>query len=156
MAAIMGLDDEKVEEICKKVKSGFVSPANYNSKGQVVVSGEESAVTEAAEIAKEFGARKVMILNTQGPFHTEKLIDSSIALRKELDNVHFKDFNSKVIKNLDGTEYLRNDDIKDILSRHIVSPVRLKNGLERILKAGYDTFIEVGPRQNFIRFCKKN
>ena len=73
MAAILGMEEEKVEEICKNIKSGFVVPANYNTIGQIVISGEELAVIEAGEIAKEKGAKKVSILNTAGPFHTKKL-----------------------------------------------------------------------------------
>ena len=79
MAAIMGLTDEEVEDICKKVKTGFVVPANYNSLGQVAISGEKQAIEEAEAIAKEMGAKKVRILKTSGPFHTEKLIESSNA-----------------------------------------------------------------------------
>ena len=73
MAAIIGLGNKEVEEVCSKVQSGFVVPANYNTIGQTVISGEEEAVKEAEEIAQEMGAKKVMLLNTAGPFHTEKL-----------------------------------------------------------------------------------
>ena len=92
MAAIMGLNDNEVEEICEKVKSGFVVPANYNSVGQVVISGEKEAITEAEKIAKEMGAKKVRVLKTAGPFHTEKLQESSMALRKELENIAIHKF----------------------------------------------------------------
>ena len=77
MAAILGLDENKVEDICKGIKDGYVIPANYNTKGQVVISGEEEAVLKAGELAKENGAKKVSILNTAGPFHTEKLGECS-------------------------------------------------------------------------------
>lgn len=87
MAAIIGLKDSQVEDVCKKVKSGFVVPANYNSIGQVVISGEKEAITEAEKIAKEIGAKKVRILKTAGPFHTEKMIESSNAFRKDLENI---------------------------------------------------------------------
>ena len=156
MAAIMGLNDNEVEDICKKVKSGFVVPANYNSVGQVVISGEKEAITEAEKIAKEMGAKKVRILKTAGPFHTEKLIESSKALRKELKNVTIHKFETKVIKNIDGEMYKDTDDVKDILARHIINPVNFTKVIQNMLNNGIDTFIEIGPRKNIIRICKKN
>ena len=107
MAAIIGLKDSQVEDVCKKVKSGFVVPANYNSIGQVVISGEKEAITEAEKIAKEIGAKKVRILKTAGPFHTEKMIESSNAFRKDLENITIHKFETKVIKNIDGEIYKR-------------------------------------------------
>ena len=77
MAAILGLEDAEVEQACSQVSEGFVVPVNYNCTGQVVISGETEAVTKAGEIAKELGAKKVRILNTAGPFHTEKLFKSA-------------------------------------------------------------------------------
>jgi len=70
MAAIMGLREKQVEEICKKMDNRYVVPANYNTKGQIVISGEEEAVVKAGKLAKEMGAKKVSLLNTEGPFHT--------------------------------------------------------------------------------------
>ena len=155
MAAIMGMTDEQVEEVCKKVKSGFVVPANYNSPGQVVISGEKEAVLEAEKIAKEMGAKKVRILKTAGPFHTEKLIDSANMLKKELEKIKINSFESKVIKNLDGTEYKQNDDVKDILAKHIINPVRFSKSIQTMLEAGIDTFIEIGPGKTLSGFVKR-
>ena len=146
MAAIMGMTDVQVEEVCAKVKSGFVVPANYNSEGQIAISGEKDAVLEAEQIAKEMGAKKVRVLKTAGPFHTEKLVESSNALRKELEEVKINKFDSKVIKNIDGEIYKDTDDIKDILAKHIISPVRFSKTLKNMLDEGIDTFIEIGPR----------
>ena len=156
MAAIMGLNDNEVEEICEKVKSGFVVPANYNSVGQVVISGEKEAITEAEKIAKEMGAKKVRVLKTAGPFHTEKLQESSMALRKELENIAIHKFETKVIKNIDGEIYQDTDDVKDILARHIINPVKFTKTIQNMLNNGIDTFIERGTRKNIIRICKKS
>ena len=155
MAAIMGLEDKKVEEACKQVKSGFVVPANYNNVGQVVVSGEKEAVLEAQEIAKQMGAKKTIELKTSGPFHTEKLIESSNALRKELENITFNKFETKVIKNLDGEFYKNTDDIKEILAKHIINPVRFSKTIEKMLCEGIDTFIEIGPGKTLSGFVKR-
>lgn len=156
MAAIIGLKDSQVEDVCKKVKSGFVVPANYNSIGQVVISGEKEAITEAEKIAKEIGAKKVRILKTAGPFHTEKMIESSNAFRKDLENITVHKFETKVIKNIDGEIYKETDDVKDILARHIINPVKFSKTIENMLNNGIDTFIEIGHRKNIIRICKKN
>ena len=128
-------------------------PANFNTTGQIVISGEKEAVEQAETIAKELGAKKVRILKTAGPFHTKKLEEASIAFRKELETVEFHDFETTVIKNLDGMEYKKEDDIKDILEKHIISPVRFSNGLQTMLNLGVDTFVEIGPRKNIVRFC---
>lgn len=155
MAAVLGLQDEQVEDVCKKVKSGFVVPANYNCKGQIAISGERDAILEAEKIAKEMGAKKVRILNTTGPFHTEKLVESSMMLRKELEKVKINNFESKVIKNLDGEEYTQNDNVKDILTKHIIRPVRFSKTIENMLDNEIDIFIEIGPGKTLSGFVKR-
>lgn len=155
MAAIIGLSEEQVQEVCKKVKSGFVVPANYNCVGQIAISGEKEAVLEAEQIAKEMGARKVMVLKTAGPFHTEKLLESSKALRKELDKITINKFETKVIKNLDGEAYKDTDDVRDILAKHIINPVRFAKTLDTMLKDGVDVFVEVGPGKTLSGFVKR-
>ena len=127
MAAILGLEDEKVEEVCKKVKSGFVVPANYNCPGQVAISGEEKAVKEAMEIAKEEGARKAIELQTSGPFHTVKLEKAAEKLKIELDKININtDFTKQIIRNIDSEIYKKDNDMREILSKHVMSPVKFK------------------------------
>lgn len=155
MAAVLGLDDETIENTCKKVTNGFVVPANFNCNGQVVISGEEEAVKKAAELMSEAGARKVRVLKTSGPFHTTKLIEASKALSKELENTKFNKSNLKVVKNIDGTEYTENDNIKEILAKHIISPVRFSKSINTMLQENVDTFIEVGPGKTLSGFVKK-
>lgn len=157
MAGILGLDDSTVEEICSAIQEGFVVPANYNCPGQVVISGEGKAVEIAMEMAKEKGARKAVLLKTSGPFHTEKLSVASEKLKLELDKIQIN-FNKekKVIKNLDAKEYKEEDNIREILAKHVMSPVKFKDGVEEMIKNGVDTFIEIGPRKNIIRLCKKS
>lgn len=155
MAAIMGLSDEKVEEVCKKVKTGFVVPANYNTEGQVAISGEKQGIEEAEKIAKEMGAKKVRVLKTAGPFHTEKLKESADALRKELENITINKFETKVIKNIDGEFYRDTDNVKDILASHIINPVRFSKTIRTMLDNGIDTFIEIGPGKTLSGFVKR-
>lgn len=155
MAAVLGLSDEDVIDACKKVKNGFAVPANFNCKGQVAVSGDTAGIQELEKIAKEMGARKVMILNTSGPFHTEKLIDASKKLGEELQKINFNKGNSKVIKNIDGTEYSSKDNVKEILEKHIISPVMFSKTLQKMLDEGVDTFVEVGPGRILSGFAKR-
>lgn len=155
MAAILGLEDEKVEEVCKKVVDGFVVPVNYNTQGQVVISGEKTAVEQAEIIAKEMGAKKVRILKTSGPFHTKKLIEASNALRKDLEKININKFKTKVVKNIDGDIYKDEENIKDILAEHMISPVKFSKCLETMLKMGIDTFVEIGPGKTLSGFVKR-
>ena len=157
MAAVIGLPDEEVERICKEeIKSGFIVPANYNCPGQVAVSGDKVAITELLEKGKELGARKVVELKTSGPFHTEKLKDASDKLREELDKIEInKDFTKKVFKNLDAKEYTKEDDIKNILAKHVMSPVRFSKSIENMINQGVDTFIEIGPGKVLSGFIRK-
>ena len=151
MAAIMGLTEEQVNEGISKVKSGFVKAVNFNTEGQIVLSGETKAIEEACTYLKEMGAKRALPLKTAGPFHTEKLIESSKALREELEKYNFNKFESKVIKNLTGDTYYRDEDnIKEILAEHIINPVQFKKTLE-----GIDTFIEIGPGKTLSGFLKR-
>ena len=155
MAAILGLEDEKVEEVCKKVVDGFVVPVNYNTQGQVVISGEKTAVEQAEIIAKEMGAKKVRILKTSGPFHTKKLIEASNALRKDLEKININKFKTKVVKNINGDIYKDEENIKDILAEHMISPVKFSKCLETMLKMEIDTFVEIGPGKTLSGFVKR-
>ena len=159
MAAVIGLDSTKIEEICKELRASgkFVVPANYNCSSQTVVSGEKEAIEIAIEKLKEAGAKRVIPLKTSGPFHTEKLIEAKKAYEKELENVTFNlNKNSvKVIKNLDGTYYNSNDDIKEILAKHIISSVRFVRAIKLMKEENVDEYVEIGPRKNINRFCKE-
>ena len=157
MAAVIGLDSSKIEEICNELKNQgkFVVPANYNCSSQTVVSGEKIAVEEAIEKLKSAGAKRVIPLKTSGPFHTEKLLEASKVFGKELENIKFNldETSVEVIKNIDGTYYNNNDNIKEILEKHIISPVRFDKAIKLMQEENIDEYIEIGPRKNFNRFC---
>ena len=155
MAAVLGLDEKSVISACNSVKNGFVVPVNFNTIGQIVVSGDAEGISELQKIATEYGAKKVRVLNTAGPFHTEKLIDAANALRQDLKKIKFHEFNSKVFKNLDGTEYKSNDNMSDILARHIVNPVKFSDVLKNMYADGVDTFVEIGPSKTLSGFVKR-
>ena len=155
MAAIIGLEDNQVEEACSKVTDGFVKAVNYNCPGQVVVSGEKDAVAKAMENAKEIGAKRVIELKTSGPFHTEKLQEASAELKKELEKVNFQTFEIPVIKNYNGEKYTAEDNMVEILANHVVNPVKFGKSIETMLEMGVDTFIEIGPGKTLSGFVKK-
>ncbi len=155
MAAILGLDEEKIKEVCNNITTGFVAPANYNCTGQIVISGEKQAVLEAIDKCKQEGAKKAIELKTSGPFHTCKLIEASEALKKELEQIKINDFQTKVIKNIDGKSYKPTDNVKEILANHIINPVKFANGLQEMIDMGIDTFIEIGPGKTLSGFVKR-
>lgn len=159
MAAVIGLDSSRIQEIAEEIKKSgkFVALANFNYSGQTVISGEAEGVEEAIEKLKIAGAKKVVKLKTSGPFHTEKLEKAKELFSQELEKVKFKtpEGDIKVIKNLDGTYYTEQDDIKGILSRHIVSPVRFDKAIQKMKEEGVKSFVEIGPGKALSGFVKK-
>lgn len=157
MAAIIGLESSKIEEVCNNLKNEnlFVTPANYNYSMQTVISGNKEALEKASTILKELGAKRVIPLNTSGPFHTKKLEKAKEEYEKELDKIEFNKGNKLVLKNIDGTLYKENDNIKEILANHIISPVRFDKAISYMNENGIDTFIEIGPGKAMTGFVKK-
>lgn len=159
MAAVMGMEVEKIEEICANIREQgkFVVPANYNYSKQTVISGNTDAVEKATEELKKAGAIKIVKLKTNGPFHTEKLQKASELYTNELKNVEINNEKHQVeiIKNIDGMVYTEKDDIKEILSKHIVSPVRFDKTIKTMQEKGIDTFVEIGPGKSITGFIKK-
>ena len=158
MAAVIGLASQKIEEICKEIEQTgkFIVVAHYNCSVQTVVSGEEEAINEAMEKLKEAGAKRVLKLNTSGPFHTRKLEKAKEAYAKELEKVDFQIKNKvKVIKNIDGTYYEENDNIKEILANHIISPVRFDKAIKLMEQENVEEYVEIGPGRTLTGFVKK-
>lgn len=155
MAAILGLEDKVVEDVCKRVKEGFVVPANFNCPGQVAISGDKKGVQIAMEKLKEAGAKRCLELKTAGPFHTEKLQKASDELRKELENIEIKMPQIQVIKNIDAKPYSSEEDRKDILAKHVINPVRFSDSIQYMVENGVDTFVEIGPGKVLTGFVKK-
>lgn len=158
MAAVIGLDSKKIEEVCEKMRGNgkFVVIANYNCSIQTVISGESSAIDEAIEKLGEIGAKRVVKLKTSGPFHTIKLEKAKQEYKKELEKIEFNKGKVKVIKNIDGTFYNENDNICEILANHIISPVRFDKTIEVMNKEKVDEYIEIGPGKTLTTFVKKD
>ena len=158
MAAVIGLESNKIEEVCKKHEANgeFVVPANYNYSAQTVISGEKEAIETASQELKELGAKRVIVLKTSGPFHTKALEEASKEFYKDLKRIDFKDGNRvKVIRNLDGEIYKAGDNFAEILSKHIISPVRFDKALNIFKDDKVHTFIEMGPGKSMTGFINK-
>ncbi|PAB58891.1 ACP S-malonyltransferase [Anaeromicrobium sediminis] len=155
MAAILGMDKEVLEEVLDLSKEfGVVEAANFNSPGQIVISGEVKAVEKACEIAKEKGAKKAVILPVSAPFHCSMLIPAGEKLSGELDNVELREGNMPVLSNAQN-KYYTLDDTKDFLVQQVSKSVLWVDNVEKMINDGVDTFVEIGPGKSLSGFIKK-
>lgn len=155
MAAVLGLGADDVREICEASKSaGIVEPANFNCPGQIVIGGEIEAVRIASEKAKEKGA-KVMPLAVSAPFHTSMLMPAAEKLAEELKAVELGEVNTPIITNVTA-EFVENvNDVKELLRKQVMSSVLWENTIKKMIEAGVDTFVEIGPGKVLSGFIKK-
>lgn len=145
MAAVLGLDDNIVKEICKNVTAGYVDVANFNCPGQVVISGESKAVKEASEIAKEKGAKKVIILGVSVPSHCLLMREASEKFKEFISQFKFNDAKIPVVTNVDAKEKSSASAIVDVLIKQLYSPVYWQDCVKYMISKGVNTFIEIGP-----------
>jgi [acyl-carrier-protein] S-malonyltransferase len=146
MAAIIGLDAGEVQAVCAHANdAGIVDVANYNSPGQIVISGEVKAVEAASQYAMEAGARKVIPLNVSGAFHSRLMSDTVEQLAIRINHTNIEDAAIPVVANATA-EYVRHSsDIKDALSRQILGSVRWDESVTLMANDGVKLFVEVGP-----------
>lgn len=155
MAAILKLSDEKFQELLNRASEfGIIEGANFNCPGQVSVSGENQAVEEAVKIAKELGGLGIP-LKVSGPFHSSLLEPASEEFYNTLKTANIKKLSKTVYSNVKGLPYNEDDDICDLLKRHIRSAVLFDKTIEDMMNKGVDTFIEVGPGKALRGFVKK-
>jgi len=143
MAAILGLDDEKVEEAC--AGAGEVAPANYNAPGQVVISGTAEAVERASLAARQLGATRVVPLKVSGPFHSPLMRPAATELASVLSALQFSPARLPVICNVDGAMHQDAEDFPPLLVRQVAEPVRWSGVMRCLLAADVDRCVEVGP-----------
>ncbi|HFI0081368.1 TPA: ACP S-malonyltransferase [Streptococcus suis] len=154
MVAVLNTDVNLIEEICSTVTSGIVSPANYNTPAQIVIGGEVAAVDEAVELLKEAGVKRMIPLNVSGPFHTALLRPASEQLAQALEQVEFADFQVKLVGNTEA-KVMKKEDIKSLLTRQVMEPVRFYESIATMQEAGVTNFIEIGPGKILSGFVKK-
>jgi [acyl-carrier-protein] S-malonyltransferase len=145
MAAILGLARDKVDEICKLVQSGYVSPANYNCPGQIVIAGEKGAVEEAINLCKDAGAKRAVALSVSVPSHSALMADASRRLADLLDTIEFKNPVIPIVNNADALFLESIEDIKQSLVRQLDNTLLWEDSVRAISDSGIDIFIEVGP-----------
>lgn len=144
MAAVLGLDDDKVEVACARV-DGDVWVANYNAPGQVVIAGAPDALEQAGAAAKELGAKRVMPIAVGGAFHTPFMAPARDRLRKALDATDWRDPAVPVHANVDALPHASGSEWSSLLSAQLTSPVRWRQTLHELDEAGVTTFVELGP-----------
>ena len=153
MCAILALDEKKIEEILSEIPD--VTIANYNCPGQIVITGKTAEVERAAVRLKEAGARRTLMLNVSGPFHSPMLEPAGAALRQELEQVTFQKLQIPYVTNVNACEITDASEIPELLVRQMYSPVRWMQSMEYMLKSGVDTFVEIGPGKTLEGFLKK-
>ena len=144
MAAIIGLEDKVVEDICQQTE-GIVIPANYNSDGQVVISGEKAAVEAACAKFLEAGAKRALPLSVSGAFHSPLMEPARAALGEAIATTAFKEPACPVYQNVTALPHTDPEQIKDNLLKQLTSPVRWSQSVRNMRIDGAEEFIELGP-----------
>ncbi len=152
MAAIIGLDRDKLNDVCSKV-NGVCEIANYNCPGQLVISGEVDAVREACTLAKDEGAKRAIELVVSGPFHSSLLSDAASNFGSHLNNVSLNEPDKKIVMNVTGDFY--KGELKDLMEKQIKSSVLFEDSIRQLIDEGVDTFVEIGPGKVLSGFVKK-
>lgn len=157
MAAIMGLEKEKIEAYCAlNYAKGIIEVANYNCPGQIVVTGDKAAVDQAAVDLKAIGALKTVVLNVSGPFHSSLMKSAGKSLEDEITRVCINKPNKNVVSNFDN-EYYDNDTNKIVykLRSQMSSSVKWEDNVRKLIDEGIEVFIEIGPGKTLSSFMKK-
>lgn len=145
MAAILGLDADVVTELCTEVTEGIVAPANFNSPGQVVVSGDPPAVEAFMVLAKARGAKRTVPLNVSGAFHSPLMANAAAGLKRALAEVNIRTASIPVIANQSANSVTEPEAIRDSLFRQLGAPVRWEESMRLLLKTPGPPFLEAGP-----------
>lgn len=144
MAAIIGLDDETIERICSEI-DGIVVPANYNSPGQVVISGDVEAIKIACARMKEAGAKRALPLAVGGAFHSPLMESARVELAEAIESTEFKQPICPIYQNVDAQPYTEAAVIKANLLKQLTSPVRWTQTVINMIQDGMTEFTECGP-----------
>ncbi|ATD54859.1 ACP S-malonyltransferase [Clostridium chauvoei] len=155
MAAVLKLDNEKINELLKRAKEfGVIEGANYNCPGQVALAGDFKAIEASIKIAKELGGMAVP-LKVSGPFHSSLLKDASFEFFDTLKDVKINEAKKIVYANVKGTQYKKEDDIKDFLRKQMMSSVLFEKIIKDMIDNGVNTFVEIGPGKALRGFVKR-
>lgn len=154
MAAILGLEDEVVEQVCARA-DGIVVAANYNYPGQLVVSGEIPAVEEVCQKLKELGAKRAVILPVGGGFHSPLMKLAENELAKAIEETHFSKPSCPIYQNVKAKAVSNPEKIQENLIHQLTAPVKWTQSVKRMIKDGADEFIEIGPGKTLQGLIRK-
>ena len=154
MTAVLGLDTEKIKEVCDQTE-GIVTIANYNCPGQIVITGEEKAVAAAAEALAAAGAKRCVPLKVSGPFHSALLKGAGEKLEQELMGVELRNPSIPYITNVNALDVTEAAPIKTLLKNQVSNSVCWQQTIEKMIANGVDTFIEIGPGKTLSGFMRK-
>lgn len=153
MAAILGMTGEKIEDVIKD-KDG-VTVANFNCPGQIVITGEARAVEEAAELLKAAGAKRVVMLNVSGPFHSPMMRAAGEELLEVLEQVELHELQIPYVTNVTAEYVTDIQETKGLLAQQVAASVRWQESMEHMIAEGVDTFVEIGPGKTLAGFMRK-
>lgn len=153
MCAVMAMDADKIEEVIAPIEG--VSVANYNCPGQIVITGVTKGVEEAAGKLKEAGAKRAIMLNVSGPFHSAMLKAAGEELEKELEKTKLHALSIPYYTNVNGKKVENIEETKALLKEQVSSPVCWMQSMEEMIKDGVDTFVEIGPGRTLAGFLRK-
>ena len=153
MAAVLAMDASAIEEVIADIDG--VQIANYNCPGQIVISGKKEAVETACEKLKEAGAKRTIMLNVSGPFHSKMLTGAGEKLGEVLAQVEVHKPQIPYVANVTASYVTEADEVKPLLTRQVSSSVRWQQSVETMLADGVDTFIEIGPGKTLAGFMRK-
>ena len=153
MAAILALDAAKIEEVISSMKDVWI--ANYNCPGQIVISGKKEAVEEACSKLKEAGAKRAIMLNVSGPFHSKMLTEAGEKLGEVLEGVTVHSPRIPYVANVTASYVTDADQVKPLLVEQVSSSVRWQQSVETMIADGVDTFVEIGPGKTLAGFIRK-
>ena len=147
MAAVIGLGKDQIESICNEIssESNVVSPANYNSPQQIVISGHKDAVEKVSALLKEAGAKRVVPLVVSAPFHCSLMNKAADELKEVVDSLEISEINVPVVTNVEAKANSDKNMISDLLYRQVVMPVRWFESVEYMKNQNINTFVEIGP-----------
>lgn len=155
MAAVLGLDDKIVEDICMQIQDGIVVAANYNCPGQLVISGEVDAVQLACEKLKSAGAKRALLLPVGGAFHSPLMMPAQERLAKAIENTHFNNTICPIYQNVTAYAVSDANAIKENLLKQLTAPVKWTQSVQQMWDDGARKFIEVGPGKVLQGLVKK-
>jgi len=156
MAAVLGLDDEAVVEVCDAVEDGVCVPANFNSPGQVVISGDEAGIAEGSERAKDAGAKRVLPLAVSGAFHSPLMEAARDGLRAELSAVELGDPAFPIVSNVTAEPLTTGEEARRLLVEQLTSPVRWSDSVATMVGRGIGRFVELGPGRVLCGLNRRN